>query len=186
MSFRNRTHWVHRVLASLVAAMAIAGLGLATPAGAETTGGQRFVITFSGPLSEALAEGRPVVASGVLTSRGYEQFVSQGPGPTPGSFVAEANFVFPEGTLFVSITGTTVTSRDFGPGDCFHLDVSRATLEITGGTGELAGATGEAAAMVRNMTRRTPTDGGCSQEDPSLTSSIHSRGTLSLPGEVAA
>ncbi|MDQ4134190.1 MAG: hypothetical protein M3179_13545 [Actinomycetota bacterium] len=186
MSFQNGPQKITRLLAYVLVGVTATIMGLAGPASAETTGAQRFVITFSGPLSEALTTGRPVVASGVVTGRGHEQFISEGPGPTPGSFVAETSFVFPEGVLFLSVRGTTVTSRDFGPGDCFHLDVSRGSYEITGGTGALAGASGSGTVTARNITRRAVADSGCSEDDPSLISSIHARGTLTLPSEAVA
>ena len=161
-------------------------LGFAGPALADA-GPQRFVLTFSGPLARALANdpGRRVIASGVITGVGEEEFLSQGPGPSPGTFVGASNFVFPEGTVGVEVEGT-VAEQHFGPGGCFLRNTISGSFTITGGTGAFAGATGGGTFTGVNLVFGSVSDGGCSADDARLVSSVRLTGTIDVPDQAAA
>ena len=105
-------------------------IGLPTPAVA-TSGNQGFLVVNTSP-----TEGQ-VVAVGVLTSRGTV-VLPQGQ-PQSGSFPAE--FVFEEGTLFLTIfpTGNDLA---LDPRSCVLSGGIAGRYDVTGGTGQLAGASG--------------------------------------------
>src|SRR5919202_1790647 len=106
------------------------------------SGRQDFVITYSGSLAAALTNspGRTVVATGVITGVGEEEFLSQGEGPS-GTFVGSSNLVFPQGSVSVSVQGVA-EPHFFGPGGCFLRNTIHGTYKITGGTGAFSAATG--------------------------------------------
>lgn len=160
-------------------------LGTSGSALAES-GRQDFVITYAGSLAAALTNspGRTVIATGVITGVGEEEFLSQQEGPS-GTFVGSSNFVFPEGSVTVSVEGVA-EPHFFGPGGCFIRNTIRGTYEITGGTGAFSGASGSGEFSGVNIVLASPSDTGCSVESARLVSSIRLRGVIVLPNDAAA
>jgi hypothetical protein len=161
-------------------------LAIPGPALAET-GRQDFTITYSGRLAQALSNdpGRRVVATGIITGVGEEEFLSQGPGPSPGTFVGASNLVFPDGTVGVVVEGV-VEQRSFGPGGCFMRNTISGTYDITGGTEAFAGASGSGSFTGVNLVFGEPSAQGCSLDDARLISTIRLRGSMTLPNSAAA
>ena len=94
------------------------------------TGNQTFLV-----VNTSATEGR-VVAVGLLSSTGSVVLPQgQGPGPFP------AQFIFEEGTLFLTIIPTG-NDLAFNPSSCVFSGGIAGRYDVTGGTGQLAGASG--------------------------------------------
>lgn len=170
----------------MVTAAAVLVVGVAGPATADPAVTQSFRIVYAGPFPVAMPDSRTVVTNGVANSVGYESLVSQGPGPSPGTFVATSQFVFPDGSYNVAISGVVEGVRAFGPDDCYvTVDVS-GTYELDGGSGVFNGMTGTGTFSGHNTVFGTPTDGGCSLEGAMLVSNLKGSGPVTSSVSAAA
>jgi hypothetical protein len=158
-------------------------LGAQETALAET-GTQRFHSTYAGPFSFADPPERSVVAVGPIQGRGYVQFVSEGPGPEPGTFVTTTEHVFPDGSVFVTVTSTG--EMRFNEHACIAFNTGRGTWVITGGTGAYTGATGQGTFASRNILSGERTPDGCPAEPDHLISNVRLVGTVTVPDDRAA
>ncbi len=155
------------VLAAIVLAFS------AGPALAQTQS-QEFIVVSAGPPGAA----RTVIASGVFNSVGTEVITSN----PPGSSTME--WVFPEGTLFVTTTYTRDIVMD--PVTCLRTITLTGTWQITGGTGQLADATGEGTFSGPNRVLLTRTSEGCGPPPILLVQVFRFSGHLSLGSAAAA
>jgi hypothetical protein len=122
-----------------ITAVGVLTAGFATPAWADDpTGAQTFRTTTV--RRDGADPIRIVVASGVISSVGREVILDQNQGPD-GSNVVDAEFVFPQGTVFVTMTFTVDFSIQ-GPPVCMATTAINGTFVITGGTGAFQGASG--------------------------------------------
>jgi len=117
-----------RLLLATVATLAL--VVAPGPALARTAGDQGFLIISAGPLDAV----RTVIAFGTIDGVGAEVVVSSSPG------AVNVRWDFPQGTLFVTSTFTTVMELD--PVTCLRTVTLTGTWRITGATDELAGTTG--------------------------------------------
>ncbi len=183
----------------VMAAAIIAGLlMLGLPQGAlAETGQQRFHVTYSGPFDPVGCSPqsswrdcptRRVTAAGPIKGKGYEQFISEGPGTEPGTYQAVTQFVFPEGTVFLTITGTIEeVEHRFNPNACQGFNrVMNAEWVITGGTGAYEGATGQGTFKGHNILYGEKTPDGCPPLPDRLVSNLRGVGTATVPGDQAA
>lgn len=168
-----------KLLVIVLFALAAALTG-SSPTYAES-GRQKFVITYSGPISDAFAGARHVSASGPISGVGTETAVTQAPGPSPGTFVGTSVFSVPNGTVSIAVRGTTDRVSQFGPNDCFTKVTVSGRFDITGGTGEYTGANGGGTFKGKNRILPHPGPDGCSDPDPRLISTIRNTGTATLP-----
>ena len=178
---RGRKH-----IAGIVTVAAVV-VGLGGPATAEPAATQSFRIVYAGAFPVATGpDGRSVVTNGAVNSVGYESLVTQGPGPSPGTFVGTSQFTFPDGSYSVTISGVVEGVNVFGPGDCFRkVDVS-GTYELVGESGAFAGMTGTGTVSGHNTVLATPTDGGCSAEGAMLVSNLEGSGPVTSSALAAA
>lgn len=174
-----------RSLAKVVLSAVVAGftvLGLQTAAQAET-GRQRFHITYVGPFSFANPPARSVTAVGPIQGKGSEQFISEGPGPEPGTFVTTTELVFPEGSVVLTLTSTGELRLNARA--CIGFNKATGTWVIAGGTGAYTGATGEGTMKGTNILSAKRTDQGCPLEPERLISNLRFLGTVTVPGDQA-
>lgn len=171
----------------VTAAVIVVGLG--SPAAADPEADQSFRVLYAGSFSDAGEggpDGRSVVTHGVVNSVGYETVLSEGPGPTPGSFVATTQFTFPDGSYTVSLSIVVEGTRFFGPGDCHvTIDIS-GTYDLVGASGVFTGMTGTGTVSGQNIVFATPTDDGCSLEGARLVSNLDGTGPVTSGGSAGA
>ena len=158
-------------------------LGLSGTALAET-GRQRFHITYAGPFSFADPPERDLTASGPIHGRGYERFISEGPGPEPGTGVTTTELVFPEGSVFLTVTATAETR--FNPRACIGFNRASGEWVVTGGTGAYTGATGQGTFEGSNILSAKRTADGCPAEPDRLTSNLRLVGMVTVSDDQAA
>ena len=163
--------------------LAFTVLGFHETALAETDR-QRFHITYAGPFSFADPPERRLTAVGPIRGRGYEQFISEGPGPEPGTSVSTTELVFPDGSVFLTVTATGETR--FNARACIAFNTATGTWEITGGTGAYTGATGQGTYEGRNILSARRTADGCPAEPDRLISNLKLDGAVTVPGDQAA
>ncbi len=170
-------------MTTAVAVLTVTVLGLSGTAFAET-GRQRFHITYAGPFSFADPPELNLTAVGPIQGRGYERFISEGPGPEPGTGVTTTELVFPEGSVFLTVTATAETR--FNQRACIGFNVARGEWVITGGTGAYAGATGQGTFEGSNILSAKRTADGCPPEPDRLISNLRLVGTVTVPDDQAA
>ena len=163
--------------------LAVTVLGSQETALAET-GRQRFHITYAGPFSFVDPPARRVTAVGPIQGRGYEQFISEGPGPEPGTAVSTTELAFPDGSVFLTVTSMGETR--FNARACIGFNTATGTWVITGGTGAYTGATGQGTYEGRNILSARRTADGCPAEPDRLISNLRLDGTVTVPGDQAA
>lgn len=171
-----------RAVAKVVTAAVLASfvvLGLQETASAES-GTQRFHMTYSGPFTFADPPDRRVTAAGPIQGKGYQEFISEVPAPEPNTFVGTAELVFPEGSVFVTLTSTG--EFRFNEHACRGFNTGWGVWTITGGTGAYAGATGEGTYEGRNTLSAERTPDGCPAEPDRLVSNLKLEGTSTVPG----
>ena len=169
------------VTATLMASLVL--IGFQHAASAET-GTQRFHVIYAGPLEPNIPPTATVIAHGVINGKGYEQPLSQRPGPEPNTIEATNAFVFPEGTLFFTFTAS-VESR-FNARTCRGFNRFTGTWTITGGTGAYADATGEGTFRGHSIPSGQRTADGCSPQPDWVVSNLHGVGTVTVPDAQAA
>ena len=168
-------------------AAAVLVVGLGGPAGADPAATQSFRIVYAGAFPvDTGPDGRSVVTNGIVNSVGYESLVRQGPGPSPGTFVATSQFTFPDGSYTVTISGVVEGVRVYGPDDCFRRVDVAGTYELVGESGAFAGMTGTGTVSGHNTVLATPTDGGCSIEGAMLVSNLEGSGPVTSSALAAA
>lgn len=174
-----------RATISLLVALAASALLLAfTPEAWAETGTQRFHITYSGPFDPAdLPESR-VTAAGPIKGKGYENVIGVQFGPAPGTGVLTTEFVFPEGSVFLT-SPFTVESR-FNEHSCKAFQRFSGDWVITGGTGAYAGATGEGTVQGHNIVSGEKTDEGCAQQPDTIVRNFRLVGVSTVPDDQAA
>ncbi len=167
-----------------LAAVLVVSLAAFQDAALAQTGTQRFHVVYVGPFDPADPPERNLTAVGPIRGKGYERFISEGPGPEPGTMQATTELVFPEGTLTLTLTGTG--DFRFNARACIGFNTSRGTWVITSGTGAYAGVTGQGTFEGRNTLsgRRTPE--GCPPVADRLISNIRLVGTVAFPADQAA
>lgn len=136
---------------------------------------QQFTVVSAGPPGAQ----RTVVASGVFNSVGTEVITSNPPGSST------MQWVFPEGTLFVTTTYTRDIVTD--PATCLRTITLTGTWKVTAGTGQLVGASGSGAFSGPNrvLLTRAP-DGSCVPPPIFLVQVFRFTGQLSLAAAPAA
>ena len=160
------------VLASLVL------IAIPQAAGAES-GRQRFHVTYAGAFNPADPPERTITAVGPIKGKGYENFIGVAPGPAPGTGVGTAEWIFPEGSVFVTIT-FTVDSR-FNEHSCTSLQRMSGEWVITRGAGAYTGATGEGTFRGHNLVRGDKTPEGCAPQPDTLVSNFRFVGASTVP-----
>ncbi len=178
---RRRSAIAKAVTAAVVATLAV--LGVQETALAET-GAQRFHTTYAGPFSFADRPERTVIAVGPIQGKATERFISEGPGPEPGTFVSMSELVFPDGSVFQTLTATG--EMRFNERACIAFNTARGTWVITGGTGAYTGATGQGTFEARNILSGKRTPEGCPAQPDRLISNLRFVGTVTVPGDEAA
>ncbi len=169
---------------ALALGVTIALSGMAGIAGAQPANNQRFILFGVGSDDEGPVR---VVAAGAINSVGEEVIVQEEFNEETGEFTVVDEFVFPEGTLFVTVEGQ-VDEFDFDERSCVGRFGGTGTFEITGGTGEFAGASGSGTVTFRGIfvAERNP-DGSCSEEGEVVSVFLaRMRGNVVLDGQVAA
>ena len=175
---RGRRHLGRGIVSVVTVILAV--FGLPESALAET-GRQRFHITYAGPLDPTSFPERPVTASGPIHGEGYDLFITQAPGPEPGSFQSASQLVFPEGSLFVAYTGTF--EFRFNPDACQASTRVTGTWTVTSGTGQYTGTTGEGILEGHNIQSGEKAPGGCPAQPDRLVSNLRLMGTLTVPDQ---
>ena len=163
-------------------AVMTACVALASPSGlawAETTSSQVFVVYAVG----APGTPRTVVAAGAINGVGTVVIGESQPGPG-GSLIQQTTWVFPEGSLFVTLTYTFTSSID--QQSCSSTSFLTGTWQITGGTGRYTGATGSGTISGPNTTYFTRTAGGCTSTPFLVATRFVYRGTVTLAQPAAA
>jgi hypothetical protein len=178
---QGRSRGAKVATAALLASLVV--LGWQQTASAET-GTQRFHITYAGPFDRTDPPERRVTAAGPIQGKGYEQLISEGPGPQPGTFQATTEFVFPEGSIFVTVTGTF--ELKFNPHACQGFNRVSGTWVITGGTDAYTGATGQGTVEGHNILFGEKTPDGCAPEPNRLVSNLRGVGTVTVASDQAA
>ncbi|MDQ3898272.1 MAG: hypothetical protein M3326_13680 [Actinomycetota bacterium] len=157
-------------------------VGLASPALAETGGGQDFFVVFAGPPGSTGS----VVATGAFTGAGT---VVTPEGQPPAGFPAV--LTFPQGTLVLGISPTG-NGFQFDPRSCVVSGPIFGTYQVTGGTGQFLGASGSGTfqgqvfALFGRDAQGECVDPASGQPPVFLVQVIRNPGTLTLPAAQAA
>ncbi len=167
-----RTSVVVAVLATLVL--------IAIPRAAWAQAGtQRFHVTYVGAFNPGDPPERRITAVGPIKGMGHENFLGAAPGPQPGTAVGTTEWIFPQGSVFLTIT-FTVNSR-FNEHSCRALQRISGEWVITGGTGVYTGATGEGTFRGHNLVSGDKTPEGCAPQPDRLVSNFRFVGTSTVP-----
>ena len=166
---------------SLVAVMTacVAFGSLSGLAHAETAMPQVFVVYAVGGPSTP----RSVVAAGAIDGVGMVIVGGEQPGPG-GSSVAQTTWVFPEGSLFVTLTYTATTTND--QQSCSSSSHLTGTWRITGGTGRYSGASGGGTISGPISTYFTRSAQGCTSTPYLMVTYFVYQGTVALAQPTAA
>ena len=168
-----------RRAAFALATVCFALIGVSGVAWGQTTGAQTFFVYAAGPPGAA----RTVAAAGPISGVGAVLIGSSEPGPG-GTTIQHTTWVFPEGSLFVTLT---LTFRNtFDPQLCIQTSNLTGTWQITGGTGRYSGATGSGTISGPNSGYFTRTPEGCSSTAYLRVTTFLYQGTASLPYATAA
>jgi hypothetical protein len=153
-------------------------------AASAQSGTQRFHIVYAGPFDPADPPERSLTAVGPIQGKGHERFISEGPGPEPGTMLATTELVLSEGTVMLTLSGTG--EFRFNARACIGFNTSRGSWVITGATGAYAGASGQGTFEGRNILsgRRTPE--GCPSQPDRLISNLRLVGTVTVAEDQAA
>ncbi len=146
---------------------------------AETASPQAFVVYAAGPAGTP----RTVIAAGALNGVGTVIIGGSQPGPG-GSLIQQTTWVFPEGSLFVTLTYTATNRSD--EQSCSSTSYLTGTWQITGGTGRYSGATGSGTISGPNSTYFTRTAQGCTSTPYFVATYFVYRGTITLAQPAAA
>lgn len=155
-----------RAVAAVAVGAAVAAVlvsGRASPASATPTPAERITVVFLGAPGgpgTVIAHG-PVVDLGTLT-------------PTDSDTDA---LVFPDGTLLIHETGTTVVRSPATPA-CIVRFTTTGTYQVVGGTGRFAGATGNGATVDSGLEVLTRSRAGCGEAALLVYDRIEIHGTL--------
>ena len=163
----------------LALSVGVLALLIATPgvASADVSGGQDFLVVFSGPPGTV---GR-VSASGVFTGYGTVT-TPEGQPPRPFPVV----FTFPQGMLFLTVTPTG-SGLQFDPQACLISGPIFGTYQITGGTGQFTGASGGGTFQGTDyVLLARDAQGRCSGPPLAVYQVIENHGTINLPSSQAA
>lgn len=166
-----------RVTAAALASFVV--LGLQETALAES-GTQRFHLTYSGPFTFDDPPDRRVTATGPIQGKGYQEFISEVPAAEPNTFIGTTQLVFPDGSVFVTLTSTG--ELRFNEHACKAFNAGWGVWTITGGTGAYAGATGQGTYEGRNTLSGERNPDGCPAEPDRLVSNLRLEGTSTVPG----
>ena len=165
-------------------ALTIVGALLLTSVSATasaTTSRQHFTVVGIG--EEDQLEHPRVVAAGVLNGVGTDVVLGDEEDPETGTLTLRDQFVFPEGSLFVTATGPIHYS--FDARTCVRINTFSGKYQITGGTGAYEGATGHGTYFGRMIfVERGPA--GCLDEGGHGSIVIRYVGDLALASERAA
>ncbi len=160
-----------RVFAA-VACVAVALVGFAGSASAETTGKQRFLVTITssdGHETSTVAATGPISGTGTFRETANEDVV---------------RFVFKKGSITLNAPNDEETDR-FDEASCKGTFKFSGHWEITQATGAYKGATGSGTfrGSGQFIADRLP-DGSCSEDDDagSFFLRVDVRGTVTLPG----
>lgn len=146
---------------------------------AETTSAQTFFVYAAGPPGAS----RTVVAAGPISGVGSVVIGSSEPGPG-GTTIQHTTWVFPEGSLFVTLT--LRFQNIFDPQLCIQTSNLTGTWQITGGTGRYSGATGSGTISGPNTGYFTRTPEGCSSTAYLRVTTFLYQGTARLGHAAAA
>jgi hypothetical protein len=156
------------VMTACVALASLSGI-----AWAQTAFPQTFVVYAAGP------PGTPRTVVGVGAINGVGTVIIGGSQPGPGgSFIQQTTWVFPEGSLFVTLTYTSTDTSD--QQSCYSRSHLTGTWQITGGTGRYAGATGSGTISGPNSTYFTRTAEGCTSTPYFVATLFVYQGTVTL------
>lgn len=159
--------------ALLACAVTLVVLSLHATASAATRGSQTFVVYAAGAPNAA----RTVVASGPIRGVGSVVLGQETVGPG-GTLTATTTWVFPEGSVFVTLTLTY--RQSFDSRRCVATNQFRGTWRITGGTGRYAGATGSGTVSGSISAYYTRAAGGCSENQYLEVTTLRYRGSVTL------
>ena len=140
---------------------------------AETASPQVFVVYAVG----APGTPRTVVAAGAINAVGTVIIGGSQPGPG-GSLLQQTTWVFPQGSLFVTLTYTSTTTID--PQLCSSTSHLTGTWQITGGTGQYSGATGSGTISGPNSAYFTRDAEGCTSTPYLVATYFVYQGTVAL------
>ena len=126
---------------------------------------------------------RTVVAAGAVNGVGMVILGAEQPGPG-GSRVAQTTWVFPEGSLFVTLTYTAATTND--QESCSSSSFLTGTWRITGGTGKYSGASGGGTISGPISTYFTRSAQGCTSTPYLVVIYFVYQGTVALAQPTAA
>ena len=175
---RRKAETVGKGLFAVITAC-VALAGFSGSAWAETASPQAFVVYAAGPPDTP----RTVVATGAINGVGTVMIGGSQPGPG-GSFVQQTTWVFPEGSLFVTLTYTARTRSD--ERSCSSTSYLTGTWQITGGTGRYSGATGSGTISGPNNTYFTRAGEGCTSTPYLVATVFVYQGTVTLAQPAAA
>ena len=162
------------VMTACVALASLSGL-----ASAETASPQVFAVYAVG----APATPRTVVAAGVINGVGTVIIGGSQPGPG-GTFIQQTTWVFPEGSLFVTLTYTATTINDAQ--SCSSTSYLTGTWQITGGTGRYTGASGGGTISGPNSAYFARDAEGCTSTPYLVATYFLYQGTVALAQATAA
>lgn len=131
---------------------------------------QNFSVTGNGQLDSLR-----VVASGAINDTGTDIPRGDQEDPENGHLTLHDEFVFPDGSLFVTATGPITFG--FNPRSCIRLNTFTGSYEITGGTGAYDGVTGSGSYKGRLVFNERAAQ-GCSDNGGHGHLSITYNGTL--------
>ena len=165
------------LFAVMTACVSLASLsGLAS---AETGSPQVFAVYAVG----APGTPRTVVAAGAINGVGTVNIGESQPGPG-GSFIQQTTWVFPEGSLFVTLTYTSTTINDAQ--SCSSASYLTGTWRITGGTGRYSGASGSGTISGPNSAYFARDAEGCTSTPYLVATYFVYQGTVALAQATAA
>ena len=170
--------------AALIAVTAMVVIMSGVAAADDPSGPQTFLITTVQTPPEPAV--RTITAYGVVSDAGTEEILDMHTLPDRSRLV-HAQFVFPEGTLFVTEIFTLAFQRPVPPA-CEVTGAISGTFEITGGTGAFQGASGSGTLSGEGLNFLTfdPATDRCTGPAVLHVNERVLQGTVSVPGDSAA